>query len=143
MSQEQLINRIISLEKRVTALEVAENHRRESFGVHHTVVQKDSEDADIISHLDDIGTQKAVILTFYPDFELTKVEVQNKLTVWGQTYGSWFTGGNFNNRLLKKGIIRAVGRSDGTDPKYALTGKGRNLAEDYISELRSKHGTRD
>jgi hypothetical protein len=129
--------RLISLEKRVAALEEGENHRIGGSDVMQIDTKNRLTEDEIICHIDDIGTQEAVVLALYMNAELTKAELQDILRMWGKAYGSWFEGGNFNNRLVKKGFIRSVGQSEGTDTRFALTGKGRKKAEETITKLRT------
>lgn len=53
----------------------------------------------------------------------------------GERLSNWFHGGNFNKRLVKKGIIRIDGKDNDGNDMYALTLKGEKIADELITEI--------
>lgn len=58
--------------------------------------------------------------------------MKDTLISWGakKTIDKWFKGGNFNNRLIGKGIVMKDGEDENTDELFSLTKvRGIKLAE--------------
>ncbi len=112
--------RLADLEKRVSALERNMNKRQSNFS------------QDIITKIDEIGTQDLVILALKEKPNSTKSEIKNILSDWGKSYGNWFEGGNFSGRLIKKGLVRKAGKNEKGEDKFLLTKKGEKRADDLL-----------
>ena len=129
--------RISSLEKRVEILEktilVTDTRQNKlSKNFEQTLVRK----------IDSIPTQHLVIISLRIHNEQTKKEIEETLHDWGKNYRSWFSGGNFNNRLIKTLIVKQSGQKNKM-PTYTLTKKGKIEAEKTISKYMSSSQSED
>src|SRR5687767_11916963 len=66
----------------------------------------------IVSRIDDLGVQDLVIAALRLRGGQTRAEIKTTLESWGKPLNNWFDGGNFNNRLVKKGIVIADGNAE-------------------------------
>jgi hypothetical protein len=92
-------------------------------------------EAIVAAKIKDIGVQDCVILCYGLKGGQTKQQMMKTLDIWGKPYGSWFSGGNFNNRLLKKGILRADGKNEEGEEIYCLTMNGQHTFEEKLEQL--------
>jgi hypothetical protein len=92
-------------------------------------------EATVAAKVKDIGVQDCVILCYGLKGSQTKQQVMKTLDIWGKPYGSWFSGGNFNNRLLKKGILRPDGKNEEGEYTYCLTMNGHHIYEEKLNQL--------
>lgn len=92
----------------------------------------------VIDDIDDISTQHLVVIALFLKPKQTKQEIKKILQDWGKAVGNWFQGGNLNNRLLKKGIIKKDGANPKNDDLFSLTGKGGNVAKKLIDKIKSR-----
>jgi len=92
-------------------------------------------EAIVAGKVKDIGVQGCVILCYGLKGAQTRQQVMKTLDIWGKPYGSWFTGGNFNNRLLKRGILRPDGKNKDGEEIYCLTMNGQHTFEDKLQQL--------
>jgi len=63
--------------------------------------------------------------------------LKSTIISWGakKTIDKWFKGGNFNNRLLGKGIVMKDGKNEDSEDLYSLTKiKGVKLAVSLIEK---------
>jgi hypothetical protein len=97
-----------------------------------------SKEAIVAAKVKDIGVQDCVILCYGLKGAQTRQQVMKTLDIWGKPYGSWFTGGNFNNRLLKKGILRPDGKSEEGEEIYCLTMSGQHTFEEKLGEVTAR-----
>jgi hypothetical protein len=127
----ELEKRISELEARVSKLE----------GLAATspgqTTHNDVEDA-LIDMIDDIGIQNLIILSLRLKGPATREQIRQTLDNWGKAYGSWFRGGNFNARLVDKGIVKLNSTTDNGGEIYALTKKGERVADQLTAEITSK-----
>lgn len=105
--------RLADLEKRVSILEQNKNNQRPA-----------NFSQDIITKIDEIGTQDLVILVLKEKPNSTKSEIKNILSDWGKSYGNWFEGGNFSGRLIKKGLVKKADKNEKGEDRFLLTKKG-------------------
>ncbi|MEO9277414.1 MAG: hypothetical protein ABI340_06525 [Nitrososphaera sp.] len=89
----------------------------------------------LIDNVDDISTQHLVVIALFLKPKQTKQEIKKMLEDWGKAVGNWFQGGNMNNRLLKKGVIKKDGANDKNEDLFSLTGKGGKMAEEFIEKI--------
>ena len=120
--------RISSLEKRVEILEktisvadIRQNKLGKNF------------EQTLIKQIDSIPTQHLVAISLMIHNKQTKKEIEETLRDWGKNYRSWFSGGNFNNRLIKTLIVKQSEQKNKI-PMYTLTKKGKIEAEKIINK---------
>ena len=118
-----LEKRIEEIEKRLSKLEALVSGRPAAApaGIEAALAEK----------VDEINTQDLIVVSLRLNKKQTKAEIKNTLQDWGKAFGNWFEGGNFNGRLVKKGIVKKEGDA------YALTRKGELLADELISGLKA------
>ena len=123
--------RISSLEKRVEILE-------KTISVTDTGQNKLGKNFEqtLIKRIDSIPTQHLVVISLRIHNEQTKKEIEETLRDWDKNYHSWFSGGNFNNRLIKTLIVKQSEQKNKI-PTYALTKKGKIEAEKIINKYTS------
>ncbi|NOJ27743.1 MAG: hypothetical protein DA330_07020 [Nitrososphaera sp.] len=119
MLDSEFEKRLADLEKRVSILEQNKNNQRQA-----NFLQ------DIITKIDEIGTQDLVILALKEKPNSTKSEIKNILSDWGKSYGNWFEGGNFGGRLIKKGLVKKADKNEKGEDRFLLTKKGEKRADD-------------
>ncbi len=90
----------------------------------------------VIDHIDDTSTQHLVIIALYLQPKQTKTEIKKMLQDWGKAVGSWFQGGNLNNRLLNKGVIKKIEVNEKNEDLFSLTGKGENMAKELLQKIK-------
>lgn len=116
------------LQKRVASLEQAVygNPKAVSRGLEQRLAEK----------VDSIGTQDLILVAFrLKKPKQTKEEIKSILSDWGKAYGSWFEGGNFSGRLVKKGLVKKDGQNASDEDLFSLTKKGELEADGLISNL--------
>lgn len=123
--------RVRDLEDRVAKLEALASNSAKS--KQNTL--SDIEDK-LVEVIDDIGTQDLIIISLRVNGPQTREQIRKKLDDWGKAYGSWFSGGNFNARLIDKGVVKVDSTIDSGESVYALTKKGEKLADDRIAEIK-------
>lgn len=129
-----IVTRLESLERRISILEDKISHG-DSFTL--PVSKSSIEEENIVSKIDSIGTQTLVVIALKLFPGMSKLMVMEKLTDWGKTFGIWFKGGNLNNRLIKKGIVKVDRTERGEDAKYYLTKKGELMANSLLEKVKS------
>ena len=65
--------------------------------------------------------------------------MKNMLQDWGKVYGSWFDGGNFNGRLVRKNIVKKEDRNEKNEDLFSLTRRGEMLADELITKVKVAH----
>ena len=123
--------RIASLEKRVEVLE-------KTISVMDTSQNKLDKNFEqtLIEKIDNIPIPHLAIISLRIHSEQTKKEIEETLHDWGKNYRSWFSGGNFNNRLIKTLIIKQSEQKNKVFT-YTLTKKGKIKAEKIINKYTS------
>ena len=124
-----LENTIRDLQKRVASLEqvVYKTPIPSTRGLEQRLAEK----------VDDMGTQELILIALRLKEKQSKEEIKSILSDWGKAYGSWFEGGNFSGRLIKKGLVKKDGQNDSGEDLFSLTKKGEVEAENLISNLQS------
>jgi hypothetical protein len=128
-TQTELEERISHLEARLAVVEnlmKTKPKETESAG---------NKEAIVAAKVKDIGVQDCVLLSLGLKGAQTKQHMMKTMDIWGKPYGSWFNGGNFNNRLLKKGMVRADGQDEQGQDIYCLTMNGQHTFEEKLVEL--------
>jgi hypothetical protein len=123
------LDKVISdLQKRVTSLEQAVygSTKTPARGLEQRIAEK----------VDKIGTQDLILVALRLRPKQTKEQIKDVLSDWGKAYGSWFEGGNFSGRLVKKGLVKKEG-SDETGDLFILTKKGELEADSLIERLQA------
>ena len=125
---EEIEKRVKDLEKRITTLEKQEKTR----------ISKrkgsDSIESQIKEKVSEIGIMHLVILTLKIKSKQSREQIKNKLEEWEKPIGSWFGGGNFKNRLLKKGFVMKDGKNKENEDVFSLTMRGNKSAEKLIEK---------
>lgn len=88
----------------------------------------------IKERINEIGIQHLIILILKNKTKQTKSQIEETVRKWNKPIGSWFRGGNFNKRLLKKSLLMKDGESDSGESQFALTMKGLREAENLINK---------
>lgn len=128
-----LIQRVEALER-----EMAQLKRVFSGNIPREHSKSEGKEAVVVANIAKIGIQDSVIFCFRIKGPQTKEQAKKILDVWGVAYGSWFDGGNFNNRLLKNRIVKSDGELENGERIYSLTMKGEQIADEKISRLDQK-----
>lgn len=92
----------------------------------------------IALHIDEIGIQDLVVVSLSLKPSQTKPEIKQMLIDLGKKVGVWFEGGNFNGRLVKKGIVKKGGTNESNEDVFVLTKRGELLAQEIIDKIKSK-----
>lgn len=92
-------------------------------------------EAILIKKADSIKTQDMIIISLRRNGRQTKEGIKGTLQDWGKVYGTWFEGGNFNGRLVKKNIVKSEGKSDNNEEHYSLTKRGEFVADELIQKV--------
>lgn len=90
----------------------------------------------VVGNVDKIGTQDLIILALRIKPDQTKAEIKSILGDWGKSYGSWFEGGNFSGRLIKKGFVKKSGQNKEGEELFQLTKKGELHADELLSKIK-------
>jgi hypothetical protein len=90
----------------------------------------------VVGNVDKIGTQDLVILALRIKPDQNKAEIKAILGDWGKSYGSWFKGGNFSGRLVKKGFVKKAGQNKEGNELFQLTKKGELHADELLSKIK-------
>lgn len=131
MDNAELERRIRDLEERVSKLESDDKSSTKST----QAISSDFEEK-LVEVIDDIGTQDLIIISLRLKGPQTKEMIRKTLDDWGKTYGSWFNGGNFNARLIDKGVVKVDSTIDSGESVYALTKKGEKAADKIMEEIK-------
>ncbi len=117
------------LQKRVTSLEQAVYGKPKAAarGFEQRLAEK----------VDEMGTQDLIVVALWQKPKQTKDEIKGVLSDWGKAYGSWFEGGNFSGRLVKKGLVKKDGQNGSGEDLYSLTKKGEIEADNLIAKLQA------
>jgi hypothetical protein len=120
---------IRDLQKRVASLEQAiyKSSTTSTRGLEKRLVEK----------VDEMGTQELIMIALRLKEKQSKEEIKAVLSDWGKAYGSWFEGGNFSGRLIKKGFVKKDGQSSSGEDLFSLTKKGEIDTDNLISNLQS------
>lgn len=116
------------LQERVSALEQAiyTSPKTAARGLEQRLAEK----------VDEIGTQDLILVALRLKPQQSKEEIKSVLSDWGKAYGSWFEGGNFSGRLIKKGLVKKVD-SGKAGELFALTKRGEIEADNQIAKLQA------
>jgi hypothetical protein len=128
-----LTDRVSNLEKKMKEIEQRLSKLEKSKSP--TGMQKTSSNLvnKIREKINEIGIQHLIILALKIKSKQTKSEIEDILRGWNKPIGSWFKGGNFNRRLLGKGIIMKDGENDSQESQFSLTMRGLKEAEKIVS----------
>jgi hypothetical protein len=86
-----------------------------------------------------MNTQELIVISLRLNGKQTKEQVKNMLQDWGKVYGSWFDGGNFNGRLVRKNIVKKEDRNEKNEDLFSLTRRGEMLADELITKVKVAH----
>ena len=92
-------------------------------------------EAILIKKANSIKTQEMIIISLRRNGTQTKEGIKKTLQDWGKVYGTWFDGGNFNGRLVKKNIVKNEGSNDDNEEYYSLTKRGEFIADELIQKV--------
>jgi hypothetical protein len=120
---------IRDLQKRVASLEQA-MHKSSTTSTHGL-------EKRLVEKVDEMGTQELIMIALRLKEKQSKEEIRAVLSDWGKAYGSWFEGGNFSGRLIKKGFVKKDGQSSSGEDLFSLTKKGEIDTDNLISNLQS------
>lgn len=130
-----LENRLNQLEKRVGKLENA-IHKKGVSSTKSTRIQ--DVERILIDKIDKISVPHLVIIALKWKPKQTRAEIKQMLDDWGKVVGNWFKGGNMNNRLIKKNIVKRDGANENNEDLFSLTKKGELVAEELINKIKSE-----
>ena len=122
-----LENRVADREKKLARLEQA------VYGKNEASLAKGFEQL-LVEKIAEAGTQDLIVLALQIKPKQTKAEIKAMLADWGKAFGSWFEGGNFSGRLVKSGLVKKDGESDGEEV-FALTKKGEMEAAALMKKI--------
>jgi hypothetical protein len=91
----------------------------------------------LAERVDEISTQDLIVVALRLKPNQRKEDLKMVLSDWGKVFGTWFEGGNFSGRLLKKGIVMKEGSGEEGDI-FRLTRKGELEADRLIAALHAK-----
>ncbi len=94
----------------------------------------------VARNIDKFGTQQLIVALLRLTPEKTKPQLMAILDEIGKVYGNWFRGGNFNNRLLKAGVVKVAGEAENSEQVYSLTKKGEITADEILSKIFEERG---
>jgi len=124
----------LSVEERLAVLEnVVEAILASKREAEAQPMQKEDELAAIMEKAE---TREAIIICYRRIGKQTKTTLQTNLRKWGVPFGSWFKGGNFKNRLVDGGILVEDGKDEKGKTIYALSIRGRKMADEIIQKLK-------
>lgn len=125
--ESDLEKQVRDLQKRVASLEqtVYSNPKSAARGLEQRLAEK----------VDDIGTQDLIVVALRIKPKQDKEAIKGVLSDWGKAYGSWFEGGNFSGRLIRKGLVKKDGQNDSGEDLFSLTKKGEIEADNLITKL--------
>jgi hypothetical protein len=122
---DELKKRLDSLEKRVEQLENPSESR---------LTLGNSLETKIVENIDDIGIQNLVLLALRLKSKQSRNDLKTKLESWQKPVGSWFSGGNFKNRLLAPNQIIQDGVNEKKENLYSLGSKGTKTVKKLIEK---------
>lgn len=122
-----LESRVADLEKKLARLEQAVYGKKEA-GLAKDVEQQ------LVEKIEGTGTQDLIVLALQIKPKQTKAEIKAVLADWGKAFGSWFEGGNFSGRLVKSGLVKKDGESNGEEV-FSLTKKGEMEAAALVKKI--------
>lgn len=125
--ESDLEKQVRDLQKRVASLEqtVYSNPKAAARGLEQRLAEK----------VDDIGTQDLIVVALRIKPKQDKEAIKGVLSDWGKAYGSWFEGGNFSGRLIRKGLVKKDGQNNSGEDLFSLTKKGEIEADNLITKL--------
>lgn len=123
-----LEKRVLEMEKRLDKLEALVSGR--------SLAAPAGLESALAEKVDEINTQDLIVVSLRLNKKQTKAEIKKTLQDWGKAFGNWFEGGNFNGRLVKKGVVKKEGEN-GAEDVYALTRKGELRADELIAQLKA------
>ena len=127
---ENLEKRVKDLEIRISKLENEKKSKRQ-----RAYFSKPSSlRGKIKQKINDIGIQHLITLVLKIKSKQTKSQIENTFVSWNKPIGSWFQGGNFNKRLLKKGIIMKDGIDKNDEELFSLTMRGVKMSDKLIEK---------
>lgn len=130
MDAAALESRIGDIERRLSKLEEILQGERQSL----TTISNELEQR-LVENADKMNTQEMIIISLRVNGKQTKEEVKRMLQDWGKVYGSWFDGGNFNGRLVRKNIVKKEGKNEMNEDLFSLTKRGEMLADELITKV--------
>lgn len=119
------------LEKRIERLEKAVFNTKSK----PTIEKTNYLEPILVKHVNSIKTQHLVVLSLKLNKTQTKNDIKKTLQDWGKVFGSWFDGGNFNNRLLKTNIVKIIEKNKKDNYIFSLTQKGNLEADKFIGKI--------
>lgn len=128
---ENLEKKLKNLEIRISKLE--KGKKSESYSI-NTASSSSSLELKIVQNINNIGIQHLILLTLKIKSKQSKSKIEQTLVRWNKPVGSWFHGGNFNNRLLKKRTVMKDGKDKNNDELFSLTMKGIRITNKLIEK---------
>lgn len=92
----------------------------------------------LANQIDDISIPELVIIALRINNRQTKSQIAKTIGDLGRDIGSWFRGGNINNRLIKAGLVKKDEEDQGVEHVFSLTVKGMIVAEKLLDKIRSQ-----
>lgn len=98
----------------------------------------DSIEILLANKIDEISIPELVVIALRINNRQTKSQIIKMLSDLGRDVRSWFSGGNFNNRLIKTGLVKSDGENENGNVVFSLTVKGMIVAEKLLDKVRSQ-----
>lgn len=130
MDTVELERRIGDIERRLAKLEAP--LPKES---HHTASSNELE-RKLVENAAKMNTQEMIVISLRLNGKQTKEQIKDMLQDWGKVYGTWFDGGNFNGRLVRKNIVKKEGKNEENEELFSLTKRGELLADELITKVK-------
>jgi len=129
--------RIQDLEKRIVILE-SRVSKLENSGTLSSQTSSNSILTKLTDKFDEIGQQNIVIIALKINPRQTEEQLISIIEGWGIPIKKWFQTTNFQNRLVKKGLVNTVGKNDDEKEIFSLTEvKGNKFADELIKKYSS------
>lgn len=97
----------------------------------------DSFKIQLAQQIDEMPIPELILVILRTNSPQTRSQMLQTLQEIGKDIGSWFKGGNFSKRIVKKGYAIKVGKDDSNADLFSLTTKGMIFAEKLIEKIKS------
>lgn len=114
----------------------------------HTLIQNlksqktpklDSFKIQLAQQIDETPIPQLILILLRTSSPQTKFQLIQTLREIGRDIESWFRGGNFSKRLMKKGYAIKIGTNDQNEELFSLTTKGMIFAEKLIEKIKTDY----
>ena len=137
----------IEFEKKLESLEKKMNARMDRLeamlsgaGSTHSIEKQSRETTDdvIAKNVNGKFVKNAILFALLEEDRQSKTQIQKKLERLGVPYGSWFTGGNFKQRLVRTGIVVEDGKNENGEQLFSLSIRGKTITKEMFEAIKNK-----